>query len=240
MVDTQKSGGMTLWIIVLLSLLLLGVGGMFVWRQATQALVKDYILENPEIITEAIANLQKKDVAKRLTSAGGKLTTPFAGASAGAAKGDITIVEFTDYSCGYCTKSVADVNKLIASDSKIRFVFRELPILSPASRDAARWALAAAKQNKHKAFHDAMFAKGPPNEASIRAAAQAAGLDMAQAQTDASSPEIETEIETNLAMMQQLGFTGTPTFIVGDQIVEGAQGYDVLKAAVEKVRGAKS
>jgi protein-disulfide isomerase len=239
MTDTQKSGRATLWILVLLALLLLGIGGAFVWRQATQALVKDYILENPEIISEAMANLQKKDVAKRLSSAGGGLTKPFFGAVSGASNADVTMVEFTDYSCGYCRKSVEDVGKLIGEDTALRVVFRELPILSPASRDAARWALAAAKQGKHKAFHDAMFAAGPPSEATIRAAATTAGIDLAQAEVDAAGADIAAEIDGNLAMMQQIGFNGTPTFVIGDQIIEGALGYDALKAQIAKARKAK-
>jgi protein-disulfide isomerase len=237
---TQKSGGATLWVAAILSLLLLGVGLAFVWKQATQSLVKNYILENPEIISEAIANLQKKDAAKRLSAAGGRLTKPFAGAVAGATDADVTMVEFTDYSCGYCRKSVEDVGKLVRDDRRLRVVFRELPILSPASQDAARWALAAAKQGKHQAFHDAMFAAGPPNDVSIRAAATKSGLDIARAETDAKGADIRSEIEANLAIMQQIGFNGTPTFVIGDQIIEGAQGYDALKAAIDKARDSKT
>jgi protein-disulfide isomerase len=240
MTDTANSGNKTLWVVAISAILLLGVGGVFLWKQATQALVKSYIIENPEIITEAMQNLQRRETANRLASAGGELTKPFPGAVAGAADGDVTLVEFTDYSCGYCRKSVADVARLVNDDQKLRVVYRELPILSPASRDAARWALAAARQGKHKAFHDAMFASGPPDDASIRAAAQSAGLDMARAEADADSPEIAAEIDANLAMMQQVGFTGTPTFVIGGQIIEGAQGYGALKAAVKKAREAKS
>ena len=205
-------------------------------RAATEALVRAYILENPEVITEAVEILQQREQAKRLTSAGSTLTKPFAGAIAGNPSGDVTLVEFTDYSCGYCKGSVADVQKLIASDKGVRVIYRELPILAPASRDAARWALAAAKQGKHQAFHDAMFAVGPPNANSIQAAAQKAGLDMARAANDAKSPEIAAEIDGNLAMMQQIGFNGTPTFVIGGQILEGAMGYDALSAAVAKER----
>ncbi len=240
MTDTQKSGNKTLWVIAITAILLLAVGGTFLWKQATQALVKDYIIANPEIITEAMQNLQRRETASRLATAGGDLTKPFPGAVAGAADGDVTLVEFTDYNCGYCRKSVEDVARLVSDDPKLRVVYRELPILSPSSRDAARWALAAARQGKHKAFHDAMFAAGPADDASIRAAAQSAGLDMARAEADADAPEIAAEIDANLAMMQQVGFTGTPTFVIGGQIIEGAQGYGALKAAVKRAREAKS
>lgn len=205
-------------------------------RRATEAIVRAYILENPEIITEAVEILQKRELAKRLDAAGEKLATPFAGAEAGNPRGDVTVVEFTDYNCGYCRASVADVQKLIENDDGIRVVYRELPILSQSSRDAAAWALAAAKQGKHKAFHDAMFAGGRPDAQSIRAAATKAGMNIAAAEKFVASSEANSEIESNLAMMQQVGFSGTPTFIIGDQILEGALGYNALKAAVEKTR----
>lgn len=205
-------------------------------RKATEALVRAYILEHPEIITEAVEILQQRDIAKRLTAAGSTIATPFPGAEAGNPDGDVTIVEFTDYNCGFCRASVADVQRLLRDDGNIRLVYRELPILSQTSRDAASWALAAAKQGKHKAFHDAMFAGGRPDAQTIRAAASKAGMDMTAAEKFASSQQAEAEIKSNLEMMQQVGFNGTPTFIIDDQILEGALGYDALKSAVEKAR----
>jgi len=207
-------------------------------RKATEAIVRAYVLENPEIITEAIGVLQKREATQRLSAAGSKLTEPFPGAEFGNPNGDVTLVEFTDYNCGYCRSSVADVQKLIDSDSNIRVVIRELPILSATSRDAALWALAAAKQGKHKAFHDAMFSGGRPDAQSIRAAASKAGMNLAAAEKFARSSEAMAEVESNIAIMQQVGFGGTPTFIIGDQILEGAVGLDALKAAVAKARKA--
>lgn len=205
-------------------------------RKATEALVRAYILENPEIITDAVAILQQREVTQRLSAVGNDIAKPFPGAEAGNPKGDVTIVEFTDYNCGFCRASVPDVQRLLKSDGNIRLVYRELPILSQSSRDAALWALAAARQGKHKAFHDALFAGGRADAANIAAAARIAGLDVAAAQTFAASPQANQEIERNLAFMQQIGFNGTPTFIIGDQILEGALGYDALKRAVEKAR----
>ena len=205
-------------------------------RRATEALVKAYILENPEIITDAVAILQRREVSKRLTAAGNEIAKPFPGAEAGNPKGDITIVEFTDYNCGFCRASVPDVQRLLKSDGNIRLVYRELPILSQSSRTAALWALAAARQGKHKAFHDALFAGGRAEESNIVAAARTARLDIDAARKFAASPQASQEIERNLAMMQQIGFNGTPTFIIGDQILEGALGFDALKSAVEKAR----
>jgi protein-disulfide isomerase len=207
-------------------------------RKATEAIVRAYILENPEIITEAIGVLQKREATQRLTAAGSKLTEPFPGAEFGNPNGDVTLVEFTDYNCGFCRSSVADVQRLIDSDSNIRVVIREVPILSATSRDAALWALAAAKQGRHKAYHDAMFSGGRPDAQSIRAAASKAGMNLAAAEKFAGSREAMAEVESNIAIMQKVGFGGTPTFIVGDQILEGAVGLDALKAAVAKARKA--
>lgn len=205
-------------------------------RAATEAVVRAYILEHPEIITDAVAILQKRDVIKRLAAAGDSLHKPFPGAEAGNPTGDVTVVEFTDYSCGYCRASVADVNALLAADKGVRIVYRELPILSPDSQQAALWGLAAAKQGKHRAFHDAMFATGRPDPQNIRKAAAKAGLNIAAAESFITSAEAKKEIESNLALMQQIGFNGTPTFIVGEQILEGAQGHEGLRAAVAKAR----
>lgn len=205
-------------------------------RAATEAIVRAYILENPEIITDAVQILQKRDVVQRVQSAGGALTKPFPGAFAGNPEGAITIVEFTDYNCGFCRASLADIDRLIAGNKDVRVIFREVPILAESSRDGARWALAAARQGKYKAFHDALFAGGPVSGKSIRAAAARAGLNISQAEKDAASAEIKAELDANRSMMQQIGFGGTPTFFIGDQMIEGAVGYDALKAAVEKAR----
>ena len=105
-------------------------------RKATEAVVRAYILEHPEIITEAVAILQSREMEARLDSVGDALFAPFAGDVAGNPDGDITVVEFTDYNCGFCRASVPDVQRLLNSDSNIRLVYRELPILSQSSRDA--------------------------------------------------------------------------------------------------------
>jgi protein-disulfide isomerase len=209
-------------------------------RAKTEAVIRAYILANPEIIPEAMAVLQQRQSSKRLTAVGGTVSQAFPGAETGNPKGDVTIVEFTDYNCGYCKSSVADVAKLAIDDKNIRIVFREVPVLAPSSRDAALWALAAANQSKHNAFHLAMFEIGRPDDQTIRAAASQAGMDIAAAERFITSTAAIAEIDSNTALMQKIGFNGTPTFIIGDQIIEGALGYDTLKAAVAKARKTKA
>jgi protein-disulfide isomerase len=205
-------------------------------RAGTEKIVREYLLANPEIIPEAMAVLQKRETIKRLSSAGGGVTKPFPGAETGNPKGDVTIVEFTDYNCGYCKKSVEDLSRLAAEDKNLRVVFREVPVLSETSRDAALWALAAANQGKHNAFHLAMFDIGRPDDQTLRQAATRAGVDIAAAERFITTPAATAEIESNIELMRKIGFNGTPTFIIGDQIVEGAMGYDVLKKAVADAR----
>jgi protein-disulfide isomerase len=205
-------------------------------RAKTEAVVRAYILAHPEIIPEAMAVLQKRESVKRLSQAGSGVAKPFPGAEAGNPNGDVTVVEFTDYNCGFCKSSVADLAKLAAEDKNIRVVFREVPVLAPSSRDAALWALAAANQGRHNAFHLAMFEIGRPDDRTIREAAAQAGMDIAAAERFIISKEASAELENNKALMQQIGFNGTPTFIIGDQIIEGALGYDTLKQAVKKAR----
>lgn len=207
-------------------------------RKATEAVIRAYLLQHPEIVAQAIGELQNREIAARAAALKGTIDRPFAGNVAGNPKGDVTIVEFSDYNCGFCRASVADVDRLLKNDGNIRIVYREVPLLAPSSRTAALWALAAAKQGKHDAFHKALFAAGRPDDATIRKAGAAIGLDLAAAQQFAGSAEAKTEIENNLAMMQQVGLNGTPVFIIGDQILQGAQGYIRLKQAVDKARRA--
>jgi len=131
---------------------------------------------------------------------------------------------------------LAEVDQLIANDKGVKLVYREMPILSETSKTAALWALAAAKQGKYRAFHKAMFNAGRATDSSIQSVAQSVGLDIAAAQKTVASDDAEQELKQNVGMMQQLGFNGTPTFVIGDQIMEGLQDYQTLQAAVDKAR----
>lgn len=206
-------------------------------RAAIEAVVRDYILEHPEILPQAMANLQKRENAKQLSGVRGDVEKPFPGAVLGNPQGKVTLVEFTDFACGYCRQSVADVEALVKEHPDLRIVIRELPILSPQSADAARMALAAADQGKYPAFHHAMFAIGKPGPETIEAAAKAAGLDMARARAFAGTRAVTDEIERNFEFARQLGIDGTPSWIAGDAILSGAVGKDRLTEAVDGARG---
>src|SRR5690606_9980843 len=139
-------------------------------KLAIEQVVHDYILENPEIIPQAMENLQARESVRQLSGVRDEVHEPFPGAVLGNPDGSVTLVEFSDYACGYCRQSVDDVKALIADNPDLRVVMREMPILSPQSADAARMALAAAEQGKYAQFHDAMFAAGRPDETTIEAA----------------------------------------------------------------------
>lgn len=206
-------------------------------KAAIEAIIRAYILENPEIIPEAVDLLRARQAAKRIDAVRTQIETPYAGNSfAGNPDGDVVLVEFTDYACGFCRKSLPDVDKLLAEDPNLKIVFRELPILSDDSATAAGWALAAARQGKYYEFHQAMFETGRPTAANIETAAKKAGLDLASARQFAESEAVRTEVNQNITVAQQLEFTGTPSWVVGDRVMIGAVGYDELKQAVEDAR----
>ena len=202
-------------------------------RAAIEAVVRDYILTHPEILPEAMERLQSKGAARQVADNRGGLETPFPGAVLGNPRGTITLVEFTDYACGYCRQSMADVRALIAAHPDLRIVVRELPILSPASTEAARMALTAAAQGKYAAFHDAMFAGSRPDAASIAAAARTAGVDPAGAAAGVSE-----ELANNLDLARKLGINGTPAWVVGDRLLVGAVGREALEKAIAEAREA--
>jgi protein-disulfide isomerase len=203
---------------------------------AIEKVVHDYILEHPEILPQAMENLQKKENAQALTGIGDAVHKPYPGAILGNPRGSVTLVEFTDFACTFCRQSVAEVDQLVAANPDLRVVVRELPILSPQSADAAKMALAAAEQGKYAAFHRAMFAAGRPAPDTIAAAAQAAGLDMDRARKTIAAPRVEAELTRNVDFARQLGFNGTPSWIAGDTLLSGAVGEDKLSEAIAAAR----
>lgn len=233
---------------VILALIIVAViGGLGGWllgsrqsgptdKAAIEEVVRNYILENPEILPQAMERLQARENGKQVASAGGALNTPYPGAVLGNPEGAITLVEFTDYACGYCRASVPEVEALIAANPELKVVIRELPILSPASADAARWSLAAAEQGKFEAFHKAMFAAGRPAADTIEAAATRAGLDLDRARKVIAEPRVEAEIKRNLDFARQLRIDGTPSWVIGEQLMAGAVGQKVLQDAINAAK----
>jgi protein-disulfide isomerase len=200
-------------------------------RARIEKIVREYILANPEIIPEAVDRLQGKQMAKVIAENRAAIETPFHGAWAGAQNGDVVLVEFFDYACGYCRKSNPDIERLLAEDKKLKVVWRELPVLGPDSQAAAEVSLAAAQQGKFKRFHDQLFAAGRPTASAVKGAQVATGVVPAP-----GAAEFRAEIEKNYELARAINATGTPTFVVGDQVLQGAVGYEALKEAIAQAR----
>lgn len=220
---------------------LLGALGGWAASRATMGpmmgkVVRDYVINNPEILPLAMENLRKQEDAKQLAGVRADVERPFPGAVLGNPNGKIVVVEFADYACGYCKKSVADLDALIAENPEIKVVMRELPILSPNSADAAKMALAAGEQGKYPAFHKAMYEIGKPDAQTIEAAAKAAGLDLDRARKFIADPRLDAEIDRNMGFARQLGFQGTPSWVIGERLLPGAVGKEALAKAIAEFK----
>jgi protein-disulfide isomerase len=201
-------------------------------RTAIEKIVHDYIVNNPEILLEAQEELQKRQTAKAVNANRSAIETPFAGAWEGAKDADVTLVQFFDYNCGYCRAALPNVEKLLAEDKKLRVVYREFPVLGPDSESAARVSLAAAKSGKYAQFHRALYAAGRPEPATVEKVAKSLGIGLAFA----ADPAAQAEIDANLNLARPLGLTGTPSWVIGDQVFIGNVEFATLKEAVAAAR----
>jgi len=215
-------------------------------KKALGDIIKDYLIKNPEIMLEVQSAYDEKSQKeqdaklKEFMAKNAKDIYRSADSSvAGDPNGDVTVVEFFDYNCGYCKRGLPEVQKLVNDDKKVRFVFKELPILSPGSLEAARVALAVKRQGKYWEFHQALLgSKGQANEASALKVAESLGLDMAKIKTDMASDSVKNELQGDLALAKQLGVNGTPHFLVGDKSIPGAPDdlHDQLEGLVAGYR----
>ncbi len=204
------------------------------------------ILENPQIIMEAVAILDEQRQAAQAAANEQVLAqqrnllendpnAPFMGAEEPTA----VIVEFFDYNCPYCKRAAGDVKALLASDDAVRVVYREWPILGDGSVFAARAALAAREQGKYEEMHWALMElRGRAEEASVLGAARAVGLDIDKLLEDMQSDAITAHIDASRGLAQALGFTGTPSFVIGEALVPGAVPLSDLETLVAQVRAA--
>lgn len=199
-------------------------------------IVRQGLLADPKILSDAVDALRDAQYVPVLASNRAALETPFGSSWKGAAKPDVTLVEFFDYACPYCKASNPVVDRLLQEDKGLRVVYRELPILGPDSVTAARLSLEASQLGRFGKFHDTLWAAGRPAPNTIDTAAKAAGI-APQPQNDVA---IEAELKRNFQLAGQLGATGTPLFVIGDRVMNGAVGYDALKQAIDVARSKKS
>lgn len=214
--------------------LVFGFAGAGLWSVSGlgNGQTRDFLLANPQILPEMAEAYQRGEARDRLAQVSDEVTQPFAGAVLGNPEGSKVLVKFTDYGCTYCRQSVEGIDELIAGDPELKVVVREWPIFE-GSEQAARMALAAAKQGKYSAFYHAMFEQGTPSETGIERAARIAGLDMAAAQAFARSDEATAELAKTMAFARTLQFTGTPSWIAGGEVIEGLVPAERLAEALD-------
>jgi protein-disulfide isomerase len=209
-------------------------------KDAIRAIMKDYLLEKPEILREAIGELNKRQEMaaegerKKALASLYKEKSPFS-----TGEGKVTVVEFFDYNCGYCRKAFHNLVSIAKEDKDVRVVFVEFPILSEESRIASQAAIAATKQNKYFEFHQALMEhNGPVKEDTVFKTAAAVGLDVEKLKADMKAPEVNEQIEKNLQIGTAMGVQGTPAIFVGDEAIPGAPEdlVRILKTAVSGIR----
>ncbi|MEQ8354189.1 MAG: DsbA family protein [Kiloniellaceae bacterium] len=212
--------------------------------EAIETLVREYLLENPEVLVEALRGYEQRQQAAEeqrqraaLVAEAEALNRDPDAPVMGNPDGDVTLVEFFDYRCPYCKRMSGPLVQLMEEDPNLRVVMKEFPILSQESVQAARAALAAMRQGQYRKFHFALMDDGSTySDDEIMALANTVGLDETQLRADMQDPAIENAIRRNHALAGNLGITGTPAFVIGDTLLPGAVSLDQLRALVARVR----
>ena len=211
-----------------------------------EALFKTFLADNPEAILKSVDDYRTAQEIKSQQSAEETLKNYqgyFSGSGlpmAGNPHGDVTVVEYFDYNCGYCRKAFADIQTILKEDNNLRVVFQEMPILSPSSKKMAAFAMAAHNQGKYFEMHTALMDyKGSQSDDAYIKLAEKLGLDVVKLKEDVAGDDIAKAIEESSGMANALGIRGTPGFIIGERIYPGYIGLDGLRKAIEGARSAQ-
>jgi protein-disulfide isomerase len=221
-------------------------------RGEIERIVRDYLVAHPEVLQEAMVELDKrqtaaeadkhkaavKDNAQALYSSPRQVVL-------GNPQGNVTFVEFFDYNCGYCKRAMSDMLTLLKDDPKLKVVLKEFPVLGPGSVEAARVAVAVRMQDKsgqkYLEFHQKLLGgRGQADQAHALAAAKDVGMDMARINKDMNSPEVKTTLEENLKLAEALGLNGTPSYVIGSDVIVGAVGLPALEEKINTARCGKA
>src|SRR5476651_1946521 len=221
-------------------------------RGEIETIIKSYLLAHPELLEEVSAELSKRQAAAETVkheaavdkNAQAIFSSP-RGVTIGNKDGDVTFVEFFDYNCGYCKRAMTDMLDLMKSDPKLKVVLMEFPVLGPGSVEAAQVAVAVRMQDpsgkKYLDFHQKLLGgRGQADKAHAMAAAKDAGLDMTRLEKDLASPEVNATIEENFKLAEDMGMNGTPSYVIGKQVVIGAVGVENLKEKIGLARCGKA
>src|SRR6201982_878251 len=221
-------------------------------RSDIETIIRNYLVSHPEVLEESMAELNKRQAAaereKHEASVASNADAIFnspRGVVLGNKDGDVTFVEFFDYNCGYCKRAMADMLELLKTDPKLKVVLKEFPVLSEGSVEAAKVAVAVRMQDptgkKYLDFHQKLLGgRGVAGKARAMAAAKDAGLDTAKIEKDLASPEVKATIEENFKLAEAMGMNGTPSYVIGKQVVVGAVGLEGLKEKIGIARCGKA
>ncbi len=221
-------------------------------RGEIEQIVKNYLLAHPEVLEEVSVELSKRQATAEalkheaaVTENANAIFNSPRGVTLGNKDGDVTLVEFFDYNCGYCKRAMADMLDLLKADPKLKVVLKEFPVLGPSSVEAAQVAVAVRMQDpggkKYLDFHQRLLGgRGQADKARALAAAKEAGLDIARIEKDMNSPEVRTTLEENFKLAEAMGMNGTPSYVIGKQVVVGAVGLSTLKEKINTARCGKA
>ena len=217
-------------------------------KSEIELIIRDYLVTHPEVLQEAIAELDKRqaaaDLEKAKNAVANNAETLFNSSRhvvLGNPKGDVTMVEFFDYNCSFCKRAMADMMELLKDDTKLKIILKEFPVLGPGSVEAAKVAAAVRMQDKsgkkYLDFHQKLLGgRGQADKARALAVAKEVGMDMKRIDTDLAGDEVKVSIEESLKLAEALGLNGTPSYIVGSDVVIGAVGLDALRSKVSTAR----
>lgn len=222
-------------------------GAQNLTEEQVRALVLDTIRANPQIIVEALQILEEEQQEAQAAAAQAALVDQRAlllddpnAPVIGNPDGDVTVVEFFDYNCPYCRSAKTELDGLLSSDSNVRVVLREWPVLGEGSVFAARAALASRQQGKYEEFHNALMTmQGRAEEQSVIRVAQSVGLDIDQLRRDMDAPEVAEHLQVTSGLGRALGFTGTPSFVIGENLAPGLIRADQMQSLVSAARAAE-
>jgi len=219
-------------------------------RSAVERIVHDYLVQHPEVLQEAMTELERRQTAaaaakhRAAVKAHARLlfNSPDQ-VTLGNPQGNVTFVEFFDYNCAYCKRAMTDMLTLMKTDANLKVVLKEFPVLGPGSVEAARVAVAVRMQapKKYLEFHQKLLGgRGRADQARALAVAKEIGLDMGRLQKDMKSPEVEKTLKQDFGLAEALGLNGTPSYVIGDDVIVGAVGFDALKEQINTARCGKA
>lgn len=221
-------------------------------KSEIERIVRDYLVAHPEVLQEAMAELEKRqsiaESEKHKTAVKTHAQALFSSprqVNLGNPQGNVTFVEFFDYNCGYCKRAMIDMLTLMKADPKLRVVLKEFPVLGPGSVEAAEVAIAVNMQDKtskkYLEFHQKLMGgRGQANKALALAAAKDVGMNMAQIEKDLAGPEVKATLQESFKLAEALGLNGTPSYVIGSDVVIGAVGLPALQEKINNARCGKA